>query len=104
MSTRIENRRVPQSIHADELAELASARRNGAAVRIEHETATGSFNWWEISNARIVGEACDRWLAERRERTGDRLLDNKAYNLARHERDFRLAVQARVAATSAEKP
>lgn len=82
-----------------ELAELSATTHNGSAMSVQPELGRGCWNWWEISNARIVGEACDRWLAERRKRTGDRLLDNKAYYMARHERDFRLAVQAKSTST-----
>jgi hypothetical protein len=93
--------REAQVILPDELAELASSRRNGAAINIEVEGATGCFNWWEISNARIVGEACDRWFERQYERTKDRLINSREYALARHNRDYTLAVQARITAAKA---
>lgn len=93
--------REAQAILPDELAELASSRHNGAATRIEIEGATGCWNWWEISNARIVGEACDRWFERQYQRTKDRMINAREYALARHNRDFTLAVQARIEAAKA---
>jgi len=78
-----------------ELADLSAVTHNGSALSIQPEMGTGCWNWWESANARIVGEACDRFFDRKYRETKDRLIDSKAYAMARHERDFRLAVQAR---------
>ena len=81
--------------HAIDLAELSTKRHNGSALSVEPETGTGCWNWWEIANARIVGEACDRWFRERYERTRDRLIDPAAYTKARMTREIIMAVEAK---------
>lgn len=86
-----------------ELAELSAVKHNGSAISIEPERGTGSWNWWEISNARIVGEACDRWFERQYQKTRDRLIHAKAYTIARNDREFRLAVARKIAAAKAEQ-
>jgi hypothetical protein len=81
--------------HAIDLSDLSTKRHNGSSYSVEPETGTGCWNWWEIANARIVGEACDRWFRERYKRTRDRLIDPVAYTKARITREIILAVEAK---------
>jgi hypothetical protein len=81
-----------------EIAELSATRHNGSAISVQPETGTGCWNWWEISNARIVGEACDRWFERQYKKTRDRLICPKEYTLARNNREFQIAIQARMQA------
>lgn len=93
-----------QNILLGEIADLSAVKHNGAAITVEPEHGTGCWNWWEISNARIVGEACDRWFERQYQKTKDRLIDAKAYTLARNDREFRLAVQSKIAAANPDQP
>jgi len=75
------------------LREISSAKHNGSSLRVEPDYGTGVWNWWEIANARIVGEACDRWLRARYERTHDRMIMPKEYNKAVMSRDCNIITE-----------
>jgi len=80
---------------AVDLANLSTSRHNGGVSHVEPETGTGCWNWWEIANARIVGEACDRFLRARYEKTRDRLISPLEYNRALRTKEINLAVAAK---------
>lgn len=80
---------------AIDLSELSTVRHNGSALSVEPEPGTGVWNWWEIANAKIVGDACDRWLRERYERTRDRLISPVEYHRAVLTREIIMAVEAK---------
>ena len=91
MSNRFTNSEVESNNEV--LRELSSAKHNGSSLRIEPDYGTGVWNWWEVANATIVGEACDRWLRARYERTRDRMIMPKEYHIAVRARDCNLITE-----------
>jgi uncharacterized protein YcbX len=87
-----------------DLSELSTVRHNGSSVSVEPETGTGVWNWWEIANAKIVGDACDRWIKAYYKRTSDRMVVNREYFKARNNRDFTLALQQKRDAERQQSP
>jgi hypothetical protein len=93
-----------QNVLPSELAEISAVTHNGVPSSIQPEEGTGVWNWWEIANSKIVGEACDRWLEAYYKRTSDRMVVNREYFKARNNRDFTLALQQKRDAERQQSP